>query len=90
MGKKTSTNKLAFFTICLIAIVYLVAMILHLVGVSSLAVVILQNVAAILLLVICGICGWNYVAGKATVYKVLYVVVILVILVGIIIPMCIY
>ena len=88
MGKKSSTNKLAFFTLCLIAIVYLVAMILHLVGVSSLAVMILQNVGAILLLVVCGICGWNYVANKATVYKVLYIVVILVILVAIVIPMC--
>ncbi|MCI5819605.1 MAG: hypothetical protein MRZ86_03385 [Acidaminococcus sp.] len=88
MGKKSSTNKLAFFTLCLIAIVYLVAMILHLVEVSSLAVTILQNVGAILLLIICGICGWNYVASKATVYKVLYIVVILVILVAIVIPMC--
>ncbi len=79
---------LAFFTLCFIAILYLVTMILHLCGVQARIVSIMNAVASILLLIVAAIAAWRYVENKQTVWKVLYFVVLLVILACIIIPQC--
>lgn len=81
-------KQLAFFTLCFIAILYLITMILHLCGVQPRAVSIMNTVATILLLIVAAIAGWRYVENKETVWKVLYIVVILVILACIVVPQC--
>ncbi len=92
MGKKNSNgngislNKLSFWLIVSTAILYLVAMILHLVKVDSTIVSWLQAVASAVMICIVGVLAWRFVSHKQVVWKVLYIVVLLVILVGIVIP----
>lgn len=85
-----SLNKVSFYTICAVAFLYLLAMIFNLVGVGALASVatILQNVATAVVMCIAAVNAWRFVQNKQTVWKVLYILVLLVILVGIVVPLC--
>lgn len=85
-GSTISINKLSFWLIVSTAILYLVAMVLHLVGVNSAVVGWLQAVASAVMICIVAVLAWRYVAHKQAVWKVLYFVVLLVILVCIVIP----
>ena len=75
--KKTtvwSLNKISMYTICAVAILYLVAMIFSLVGLNSKLVSALQGFATAIMICIVAVLAWRYVAKKPTVWKVLYVV----------------
>ncbi len=89
--KRTSTvwglNKISMWILCAVAVLYLVSMILSLVGVNLKIVSALQGVATAIMISIVAILAWRYVRNKQTVWKVLYFVVLLVVLVGIIIPL---
>lgn len=80
-------NKISFWCIGAMAIFYLIASILSLVGVTSKVIPALQGVATALAICIVATLAWRYVRNKQTVWKVLYVVLLLVVILGIIIPL---
>lgn len=82
-----SLNKISFWVIVSVAILYLVSMILALVGVNSKVVGIMQGVATAIMITIVAILAWRYVKIKPAVWILLYIICFLVVLVGIIIPL---
>lgn len=80
-------NKLSFYTIAVVAIAYLVSMILSLCGTNFKVVTAIQNLATAVLICIVSYLAWKYVRPKQTVWKVLYFVLLLVIIIAIIIPL---
>lgn len=86
-GSGWSLNKISFYTICAVAILYLVAMILSLCGISLKIVAALQGVATAIIICIAAVNAWRYVKSKQTVWKVLYFVVLLIVLICIVIPL---
>ena len=89
--KRTRTvwglNKISFWTIGAMAILYLVASILALCGVNLKVVQALQGFATAIAICIVAYLAWKYVKSKPTVWKVLYFVLLLVLLVAIILPL---
>ena len=65
----------------------LVSLILALVGVNAKIIVALQGVATAIMICIVAVLAWRYVAKKQTVWKVLYIVCLLVVIAGVIIPL---
>ena len=80
-------NKTSFYTIGAVAILYLIASILALCGVNLKVVSALQGLATAFALCIVAFLAWKYVRGKAPVWKVLYFVLLLVVLLGVILPL---
>lgn len=80
-------NKISFWCIGAMAILYLVASILALCGVNFKVVSVLKDLATALSICIVAVLAWRYVKPKQTVWKVLYVVLLLVVLLGVIIPL---
>ena len=80
-------NKISFYTIAIVAIAYLVSMVLSLCGVNLKIVSAVQNFATAVLICIVAYLAWKYVKSKPTVWKVLYFVLLLVLLVAIILPL---
>lgn len=81
-----SLNQLSFWLIVASAILYLVGMILHFVGLQSVTGW-LQSVATAIMICVVAVLAYRYVRNKPTVWLVLYIVVLLVVLVGIVIPL---
>ena len=86
-GSVWSLNKVSFYTLCAVAILYLVAMILSLCGISLKIVGALQGVATAVVICIAAVNAWRFVKNKPVVWKVLYIIVLLVVLIGIVIPL---
>lgn len=82
-----SLNKISFWCIGAMAILYLVASILALCGLQPTATLALQGVATALAICLVACLAWRYVKNKQTVWKVLYVVLLLVVVLGIIVPL---
>ncbi len=80
-------NKISFWCIGAMAILYLIASILALVGCNLKVVSALQGLATAVAICIVAFLAWKYVRPKQTVWKVLYFVLLLVVLLGIIIPL---
>lgn len=80
-------NKISMWTIVAVAVLYLISMILSLAGVSLKVVSAMQGLATAIMICIVGVLAWRYVAKKPTVWKVLYIVCILVVVAGVIIPL---
>ena len=80
-----SLNKISFYLIVATAILYLVAMILSCVGLAG-PVYVLQSIANAIMICIVAVLAYRFVRNKPTVWLVLYIVVLLVVLVGIVIP----
>ncbi len=80
-------NKISFWIIVAVTILYAVALILAACGVSSVAVSALQGIAAAAMIVIVSILAWRYVRPKQAVWKVLYFVCLLIVIAGIIVPL---
>ena len=83
-----SLNKISFWLIVALAILYLLAAIFSAVGVDVLATVAraLMAVAAALTTCVVAILAWRFVRNKQMVWKVLYFIVLLVVLVGLVLP----
>ena len=81
-----SLNKISFYVLVASAVLYLVSMILHLVGLQNITSW-LQGVATAVMICIVSVLAWRYIRNKPTVWLVLYIVVLLVVLVGIVIPL---
>ena len=87
-GIKTwGLNKISFWCIGAMAILYLIASILSLCGITSKVIPALQGIATALGICIVAYVAWRYVKPKQTVWKVLYFVLLLVVILGIIIPL---
>ena len=80
-------NKISFWTIVAVTILYAVALILAACGVTSVAVSALQGVAAAMMIIIVSILAWRYVKPKPAVWKVLYFVCLQIVIAGIIVPL---
>lgn len=80
-------NKISFWVIGAMAILYLVASILSLCSVNLKVVSALQGVATAMAICIAAVLAWRYVKNKQTVWKVLYFVLLLVVLLGIVLPL---
>lgn len=80
-------NKISFWCIGAMAILYLVASILALCGVNFKVVSVLKDCATALAICIVAVLAWRYVAPKQTVWKILYIVLLLVVLLGIVLPL---
>ena len=80
-------NKISFWCIGAMAIFYLIASILSLCGITSKVIPALQGIATALAICIVAYVAWRYVKPKQTVWKVLYFVLLLVVILGIIIPL---
>lgn len=90
--KKSSTvwslNKVSMWILVAAALLYVIAMILSLVSVDFVVVTALQNIAMAVMVVIVSILAWRYVRNKEMVWKVLYVLCLLLVVAGIIVPLC--
>ena len=90
--KKSSTvwslNKVSMWILVAAALLYVIAMILSLVDVDFVVVTALQNIAMAVMVVIVSILAWRYVRNKEMVWKVLYVLCLLLVIAGIIVPLC--
>ena len=90
--KKSSTvwslNKISMWILVAAALLYVIAMILSLVDVDFVVVTALQNIAMAVMVVIVSILAWRYVRNKEMVWKVLYVLCLLLVIAGIIVPLC--
>ena len=88
-SKKTmwGLNKISFWTIVAVTILYAIALILSACGVSATAVSALQGIATAIMIVIVSILAWRYVKPKPMVWKVLYFVCLLIVIAGIIVPL---
>lgn len=90
-SKKTfwGLNKISFWTIVAVTILYAISIILAAIGGDGLmtAVKVLQGIATAIMIVIVAILAWKYVRPKQMVWKVLYFVCLLIVIAGIIIPL---
>ncbi len=84
-------NKISFWLLGAAAILYLIGLILSAIDASKLAtaVSVMQALATALMICVVAVLGWRYVRSKPTVWLVLYFTFMLVIVAGIIVPMCI-
>lgn len=90
--KRSSTgwgiNKISFYTICAVAILYLISAVLGAIGGINLKIIsALQGFATAILIIITSTLAWRYVSKKPTVWKVLFLICLLVVVIGIIIPL---
>ena len=82
-----SLNKISMYTIISVAILYCVSLILSLCGMSFKIVGALQGLATAIMICIVAILAWKYCRNKQTVWKILYFICLLIVIVGIIIPL---
>ena len=81
-----SLNKVSFLLIVASAILYLVGLILHFVGLDAVTGW-LQGVATAIMICVVSVLAWRYVRNRGAVWIVLYIMALLVVLVGIVIPL---
>ena len=81
-------NKISFWTIVAVTFLYAVSLVLAACNVNLKVVSALQGVATAIMIIIVAILAWRYVRPKPMVWKVLYVLCLLLVIVGVIIPMC--
>lgn len=86
-GSVWSINKISFWTIVAVTILYLVSLVLSACGVSLKIVGALQGVATAIMISIVAVLAWRFVRNKPTIWKVLYVICLLVVIAGIIVPL---
>ena len=70
-----------------VTILYLVALVLSACGINARIVGALQGVATAIMILIVSVLAWKFVRSKAIVWKVLYVICLLVVLAGIVVPL---
>ncbi len=80
-------NKISFWTIVAVTFLYAVSLILSACGINMKVVSALQGVATAIMIIIVAILAWRYVRPKQMVWKVLYVICLLIVIAGIIVPL---
>lgn len=88
-SKKTiwGLNKISFWTIVAVTFLYALSLILSACGINMKVVSALQGVATAIMIVIVAVLAWRYVRPKQMVWKVLYVICLLIVIAGIIVPL---
>ena len=86
-GSVWTLNKASFYVICASAILYLIGAVLAMFDLQLKIVSALQGVASAMTISIVAIIAWRYVRHKTTAYQILYLVCLLVVLIGIILPL---
>lgn len=79
--------KISFFAICAAAVLYLVGVVLSALGLHLRVVSALQGIASALMICIVAVVAWSYVRHKTFVTKLLYIICLLLVIVGIIVPL---
>ncbi|MBE5757853.1 MAG: hypothetical protein E7345_02860 [Clostridiales bacterium] len=80
-------NKISFYTLVAMAVLYLISTVLKLFNLALKIIPYLQGIATAIAICILGVLAWRFVDSKPTAWKVLYIIVLLVVIVGVIIPM---
>lgn len=80
-------NKISFWTIVAVTFLYAVSLILAACKVNSKVVSALQGLATAIMIIIVAILAWRYVRPKPMVWKVLYIICLLIVIAGIIVPL---
>ncbi len=80
-------NKISMYTIVAVALLYAISMVLSLAGVNLKVVSALQGLATAIMVIIVAVLAWKYVRGKQMVWKVLYVLCLLLVIAGVIVPL---
>lgn len=80
-------NKISFWVIVAVTILYAVSLVLGACGISLVVVGALQGVATAIMITIVAILAWRYVRPKQMVWKVLYFICLLIVIAGIIVPL---
>lgn len=80
-------NKISFWTIVAVTFLYAVSLVLAACKVNATVVTALQGVATAIMIIIVAILAWRYVRPKPMVWKVLYVICLLIVIAGIIVPL---
>ena len=80
-------NKISFYVLGATAILYLISTVLSFFDLSFKIISCLQGIATAFAICIVAYIAWRYVRNKQSVWKILYVVFLLVVLIGIVIPM---
>lgn len=80
-------NKFSFYTLLSMAVLYMISIVLSFFEWAVKVVSVLQGVATAVALCIVAYIAWRYVANKTISWKILYLLVLLIVLVGIIIPL---
>ncbi|HHU43971.1 MAG: hypothetical protein QM214_01225 [Bacillota bacterium] len=83
---RTPYAKLAFYTFIIAAMVYLIQAILSFFGIGSSIMLSVQSIVIVILFVLAGIIGWQHCKGKAFIYKLLYFISALIIIVAVVLP----
>ena len=80
-------NKISFWTIVAVTFLYAVALVLSACNVNATVVSALQGVATAIMIIIVAILAWRYARPKPMVWKVLYIICLLIVIAGIIVPL---
>ena len=80
-------NKISFWTIVAVTVLYAIALILSACGINATVVNALQGLATAIMIVIEAILAWRYVRSKQMIWKVLYFVCLLIVIAGMIVPL---
>ncbi|MBQ2864703.1 MAG: hypothetical protein IJE91_04500 [Clostridia bacterium] len=86
-GAVWGLNKISMYTIVAVAVLYAISMVLSLINVSFRVVGALQGLATAVMIGIVSVLAWRYVAYKPMVWKVLYVLCLILVVCGVIIPL---
>ncbi|MFW5780825.1 MAG: hypothetical protein ACOCWI_05180 [Bacillota bacterium] len=85
-NKKPTYAKVAFYTFIFAAIIYLIQALLSFVNISSGVLQAIQSIVIIVLFAVTGVAGWQFCKTKSFVYKLLYFISVLIILVSVVLP----
>lgn len=86
-SNKWGLNKISFWVIVAVTIIYAVSLVLGACGINLVIVSALQGVATAIMITIVAILAWRYVRPKQAVWKVLYFICLLIVIAGIIVPL---
>ncbi len=86
-SNKWGLNKVSFWVIVLVTILYAVALVLGAISIDLVIVSALQNVATAIMIILVAILAWRYVRPKPLVWKILYFICLLIVIAGIIVPL---
>ena len=86
-SNKWGLNKISFWVIVAVTIIYAVSLVLGACGINLVVVSALQGVATAIMITIVAILAWRYVRPKQAVWKVLYFICLLIVIAGIIVPL---
>ncbi len=82
-----SLNKISFWTIVAVTVLYAVSLILSACKINIKVISALQGVATAIMIIIVAILAWRFVRSKPFVWKVLYIICLLIVLAGIVVPL---